>query len=1322
MRHLLSRYLLVLGLMLLCTPPAIAELIIGDYEVVNQKRLSLTEFQYTATAHLRNTDDNDLENVTATLSSTSNSVTVIDNTLIFGDVPAGNTVKSLDTVTINYDRAKGPLNVADLVWSIVSGGSIAEVEFNDNPTDATPTNMTYPLSVTGAIQADVDGDYFRFSGTQGDIISATLIKTDPDFNPILSIADQAGVSLQTIRANVSDNNVFSTVVSTSLPSNGDYFIIINDANSKGKPSFTYVVSIFKDLDLDGVSDDLESMVGLNNQSPDTDSDGIFDAAEMNGERDVDGDGKANWLDLDSDGDGIPDRLEGSADADGDKLGNFIDTDSDGNGVLDSEEAGPNPGQHPDDSDVDGVADYLDNDDDNDGLLDINDNDRLVKVSQSNILDIDNRVFLEVAVVDFGSDNVLESAARAGDTLLLKGDGFSAIAADNVVVFKENDAVINVYPTSATETELKVVVPEGAGSRLSVVTNNQQSNGLDIQILAENTPVLFELDAAETVQTGETLTLTGLNFSGNTNVNFAGIQATAFNVTPDSLEVTVPADAISGEITVINAAGVSNAVAIEITTGFSGRVVLPTGSPVDVTSLTVTFGLLGEVTPDADGNINVQVNNSDMETVFALLPETGNQPKTLFLQALTLPSDGFVTLDTLSTAVAMTMTGIGVRAQVDLSTMDEVRTLISQLPEVIALASTLESSLNTEPYFLSPGSEPPQSYYQVLFVAYEAAQEALDAFLSQQSIRGRSLTEPEITPKQHDITVFQVDKLLQDPSGNVGIENATMLYLSAKFIDSNTGTVLFDHITGYSDKNMVGPQYGIFTLFWDREKEDYNQPQWRDCHVEIITPGISQGNGTLEITVQNYLQLRTFLDRIIIPIIDQAISLKFDPDQFITVLLNLGGSAISNFTLHMADGNVGKAFLSIVDVLIQDALGTKTIFTVLVQDALKSSVADKIEKKLTDVIGIFAPKAKAIKKAIELGITASEVAKAITDLLITPEVLTFKVKWPLQITKVTPDVITNTDNSLIFDDDIIITVDGQGFRPIDTSVFGGVFGSEWVYPEITFIDKGDNTNIAHVGQVFNVNSDGTQLLVEMPGDFRNAATGPISIKVTHEEGAVEATSPETEEIRVIPKIEITSLSPNAGGPGTTVDIIGAGFTFLPFENIVTFEGIAGERLNATVISASEIKLEVIAPPGLETGDVHVEVDGQISNGLLFTKLTREVIFDFGDNGTLNDDTFALFVDGDLIHSMPTPTRNAGPIALDLADGTHSVTLRGITAPDNVGTYFIDISGDVVSVTGDPLTGSDLTAGVEKHYTIEVGTTTRIRAKSVGSVPEGIIWAE
>jgi hypothetical protein len=1335
MKHLFSQSLLVLGLMLLSSSPAIAELVIGDYEVVSQQRLSFTEFQYTATAHVKNTGYT-VKNVTATLSSPSNSVTVVDGTLTFGDVSAGSTIKSVDTITINYDRAKGPLVQTDLIWSIVSDGTIAEVEFNDNPTQATPTNTTYPLRVTGAIQADIDGDYFRFSGTQGDTITATLKKTDPDFNPILSIATIAGVSLQNVRPNLSENNAFSTAVSTVLPSTGDYLVIVNDSKSKGKSTFTYAISIFKDLDLDAVSDEVESTIGLNNKSPDSDKDGIFDAAEMNAKADADGDGKINGLDLDSDGDGISDQLEGSSDADGDNIGNFIDTDSDGNGISDKEEAGPNPEQQPLDSDVDGVPDYLDDDDDNDGILDIYDTERLVKVSQSNILDLDNRVFLEEVSVNFGNDNILKNATRAGDILLIKGDGFSSSrAANNVVVFKENNTFINVLPTSATETELKVIVPEGAGSRISVVTNNQQSNGSDIQILAKNTPVLFELDAAKTVQTGEKITLKGSNFSGNTNVNFGGIQATAFNVTPNSLEVTVPTNAISGEVTVINAVGVSNAITLKVTTGISGRVILPTASSVDVTSLTVTFGLGEEVAPNTNGDFNVQLNNSEMDMIDVFLPETSGHLPTLYLQAISLPGDTSIKVDVLSTAVALTMKKASIETYVEQSELSVARELISQLPEVIKFTDTLSQLLVEEPYFRTNFSSPRQDiYYEELFKAINAAKTVINSSSSLRKATRSSLQKPKITPEeQEDIKIFQVGN-----TGNVGVENDTQLYLSATFIDGNTGEPLVNHITGYGDSQMVGPQSGFYTGFWASKKNDYNQPNWRNIESQIITAGIKQGKVAANKQVKLYLQWRTAMDRVFNPMLDEVIGLTFDPGFFAKLLMKYQSKAIIEFEAHLFDGNVGKAFISIPNIVWQEVSSCITALIPgtdnfvnwegkceFLKALLVKQISDAKDKALEKILqkygGKLAENANLIIKAVNVGITGMEVVKAISDISNTPETVVFTVVWPLQITKVTPDVITKTSNNVIYND-IIVQVDGQGFAPKDNSFFGGVFGSKWVYPEITFIDKGQTAGSVNMGQVFNVNSDGTQLSVEMPSDFRNAATGPISIKVTHDEGAVEATSPETEDIRVISNIEITSLVPDAGGPGTIVDILGAGFSFLPFENIVTFEGSNGKRMKATVISASDIKLVVEAPQGLETGNVHVEVDGQISNGLLFTKLTRKVTFDFGDNGRANDDTFALFVDGKLIHSMPTPTRHAGPIPLDLADGTHYVTLRGITAPDDIGTYFITITGNVLSIKGDPLTGTDLTAGVEKHYTIEVGTTTRSRTRSIDLVPEGIIWAE
>ena len=58
-------------------------------------------------------------------------------------------------------------------------------------------------------------------------------------------------------------------------------------------------------------------------------------------------------------------------------------------------------------------------------------------------------------------------------------------------------------------------------------------------------------------------------------------------------------------------------------------------------------------------------------------------------------------------------------------------------------------------------------------------------------------------------------------------------------------------------------------------------------------------------------------------------------------------------------------------------------------------------------------------------------------------------------------------------------------------------------------------------------------------------------------------------------------------------------------------------------------------------------------LPFEVNTVRVQLDFGDNGSDNDNTFALFVGGKLIHSMPRPTRNAGPLSVELDEGSQTV---------------------------------------------------------------------
>ncbi|OQY43727.1 MAG: hypothetical protein B6242_14165 [Anaerolineaceae bacterium 4572_78] len=153
-KNLLSRSLLFGLLMLLqITSAQAADMVIGNYELVGQQRLSFTEFQYTYTGHITNNGGDDLKNVTATVSTTSANITIVDDSLSFGDVLAGSTVKSTDTFVIKSDRTVETLNLADLVWSVQSSDVIMVEPIIIKVTDVTPLtseiNQLVTFSVSG---------------------------------------------------------------------------------------------------------------------------------------------------------------------------------------------------------------------------------------------------------------------------------------------------------------------------------------------------------------------------------------------------------------------------------------------------------------------------------------------------------------------------------------------------------------------------------------------------------------------------------------------------------------------------------------------------------------------------------------------------------------------------------------------------------------------------------------------------------------------------------------------------------------------------------------------------------------------------------------------------------------------------------------------------------------------------------------------------------------------------------------------------------------------------------------------------------------------
>jgi hypothetical protein len=94
---------------------------------------------------------------------------------------------------------------------------------------------------------------------------------------------------------------------------------------------------------------------------------------------------------------------------------------------------------------------------------------------------------------------------------------------------------------------------------------------------------------------------------------------------------------------------------------------------------------------------------------------------------------------------------------------------------------------------------------------------------------------------------------------------------------------------------------------------------------------------------------------------------------------------------------------------------------------------------------------------------------------------------------------------------------------------------------------------------------------------------------------------------------------------------------------------------------------------------------------------QVTITMGDNGAALDDIFEVVIDGRTVLTSSDAVRSVS-VTLNLPKGRTTVLMRGLAAPDGVGTYFISFAG--ARVVSGATSGSDLTPGVTKTIVIEV----------------------
>ena len=159
-----------------------------------------------------------------------------------------------------------------------------------------------------------------------------------------------------------------------------------------------------------------------------------------------------------------------------------------------------------------------------------------------------------------------------------------------------------------------------------------------------------------------------------------------------------------------------------------------------------------------------------------------------------------------------------------------------------------------------------------------------------------------------------------------------------------------------------------------------------------------------------------------------------------------------------------------------------------------------------------------------------------------------------------------------------------------------------------------------------------------------------------------------------------------------------------------------ELNPTTLRGPNPNVGMLTFPGDGTADYTCSVQGsnsadsvtfttsrQLCEGssekmVTVTCRSRPVTITMGDNGNALDDIFEVRLQGRTVLTSSVPVRSIST-TVNLSSGDHIVQMLGRAAPDGIGTYFIQFSGATV-VGGAPLSGTDLTPGVVKSFTIRV----------------------
>ncbi len=1238
--------------------------------------------------------------------------------------------------------------------------TINEVEFNGNfYPNGQDLGQSVPFKVSGRIlgtsQYNADLDYYLFTAQQGQFLTVELTKTSSLFNPSISLVDEYGKTIAGITRSYGNRQTVSIRTNTT----GTYAVSVSDKYNNSDEEFTYEISAFYDSDIDGLSDEKELALGSLPNNPDTDGDSILDSVEIIGFEnfDVDGDGVPNYFDLDSDSDGISDTDEGLIDTDLDGIANYLDTDSDGNGIDDEYEIGDK--YLPIDSDNDGKLDFADLDDDNDTILDVYDFEPLVPAKHADPLDPNSPTGAEIQTFGLSVEytdaennalsHVVQNSIVPDREFVVSGEGLSA---DSLLILK-GDRYHNIQATSYADNQAVFEIPDD----ISGVTSFSIYDGS----ILSSTQSLNQLGSASNI-------LLGIETVGGERIDDLIVYVKILNPTKQSYSLNVNGHSETGYIdsngdlyfyyseydhghqgTIELVDFNTNAIDFESRDSFSLSVEIPTGA-------TVTYEVLA-ATVDSKSSVSMTGSNVTLEAVpdkptlvTVTLNGQNDEGDSIYLAGLIDPNSYWqdsITID--STPVALVFDAINTDKYLEDNSLDDVAAVIATA--VADFATYLKDELPSNPTLMRIPFD--DTFLTEYIAAIEAAKVALDTAypdagaqtLSKSvklgakvktiskttNVSTKSLTTP--SEEQDDISVIPLQanagwsEFADYYTGEIELQNDTSLFTDFEIVTVAGKKTVDPFADAYFSGNLLGPQAGAALLYNASTTETKNLT-YRTSIVTVLTPGMNFVEGSkYSNDISKKLLVRTVAQQVILPVISTIVGIKSDnstADKLIKVLWGIGLADVIEQGLTNPN-DIGKEIWA----KIRD-YGYKEFVKRVVAEILLDAVGNEVIERIASKLAIKAvPIIGQTVATVDLGMGVADVAKTITDLALMRDKLVFKVTFPVTIERVLPTSVLRTSAPAE------ITIAGNGLRVLlEENLFGGPT------PHLPSIEITDNNGKSKLFEnIVSSSKDGLDTLtIKLPKSYLEDAVSPLKVTLKHHQveedvfldDVVDVEIVAQETIEIVEKPTITDLSPSSGGWGTEVTISGTGFSSIMTNNYVLFTDQADDSVHAVanIVSTSSNSITVAVPQGVSDSNVSVKVDvgnGEFveTNSLAFTISQEIVTFIYGDNGSANDDTFALYVDGSLVDTMLSPVRSQY-VSVALQPGRHTIDMHGITAPDAIGTYYLDLPTGMTLISGPSLSGSDLTAGVVKTYIVEFNPAVSLSRSKTQSRTDSvkIIWKE